>query len=42
MGFRLAKGGAQEYFGVEADVVAYGKTLAGGLPVGLCAEKING
>jgi glutamate-1-semialdehyde 2,1-aminomutase len=35
MGFRLAKGGAQEYFGVQADVVTYGKTLAGGLPVGV-------
>src|SRR5437763_1539143 len=31
VGFRLAKGGAQEYFGVRADLVTYGKTLGGGL-----------
>ena len=35
VGFRLAPGGAQEYFGVEADLVTYGKTVAGGLPVGV-------
>jgi len=35
VGFRLAKGGAQEYFGVRADMVTYGKTLGGGLPVGV-------
>ena len=34
VGFRLAPGGAQEYFGVRADMVTYGKTLGGGLPVG--------
>ena len=39
MGFRLALGGAQEYFGVEADVVTYGKTLAGGLPIGVVCGK---
>jgi glutamate-1-semialdehyde 2,1-aminomutase len=39
MGFRLAAGGAQEYFGVKADMVTYGKTLGGGLPVGaLCGR----
>ena len=39
MGFRLAPGGAQEYFGVRADMVTYGKTLGGGLPVGVvCGE----
>jgi glutamate-1-semialdehyde 2,1-aminomutase len=39
-GFRLAIGGAQEYFGVRADMVTYGKTLGGGLPVGvLCGRK---
>ena len=32
VGFRLAPGGAQEYFGVQADMVTYGKTLGGGLP----------
>ena len=35
LGFRLAPGGAQEYFGVRADMVTYGKTLGGGLPVGV-------
>ena len=35
LGFRLARGGAQEYFGVRADMVTYGKTLGGGLPVGV-------
>jgi glutamate-1-semialdehyde 2,1-aminomutase len=35
VGFRLARGGAQEYFGVQADMVTYGKTLGGGLPVGV-------
>jgi glutamate-1-semialdehyde 2,1-aminomutase len=35
LGFRLAAGGAQQYFGVRADMVTYGKTLGGGLPVGV-------
>lgn len=40
VGFRLARGGAQEYFGIEADIVTYGKTLAGGLPIGaVCGRK---
>ena len=40
VGFRLAPGGAQEYFGVKADMVVYGKTLGGGLPVGVvCGSK---
>ena len=40
VGFRLALGGAQEYFGVRADMVTYGKTVAGGLPVGvLCGRR---
>ena len=34
-GFRLAPGGAQEYFGVAADMVVYGKTVAGGMPIGV-------
>jgi glutamate-1-semialdehyde 2,1-aminomutase len=39
-GFRLARGGAQEYFGVQADLVTYGKTVAGGLPIGvLCGRR---
>jgi glutamate-1-semialdehyde 2,1-aminomutase len=40
VGFRLKPGGAQEYFGVRADMVTYGKTVAGGLPVGvLCGRR---
>ena len=40
VGFRLAPGGAQEYFGVRADLVTYGKTVAGGLPIGvLCGTR---
>ena len=40
LGFRIALGGAQEYFGVRADMVTYGKTVGGGLPVGvLCGRK---
>ena len=39
VGFRLGIGGAQEYFGVRADMVTYGKTVAGGLPVGVLCGK---
>ena len=40
VGFRLARGGAQEYFGVRADIVIYGKTLGGGFPIGaVCGES---
>lgn len=40
VGFRLALGGAQEYFGVRADMATYGKTLGGGLPIGVvCGRK---
>jgi glutamate-1-semialdehyde 2,1-aminomutase len=39
VGFRLAKGGAQEYFGVRADLVTYGKTLGGGLPIGVVCGR---
>jgi glutamate-1-semialdehyde 2,1-aminomutase len=35
LGFRLAPGGAQEYFGVAADIVTYGKTVGGGFPIGV-------
>ena len=39
-GFRLAPRGAQQYFGVQADMVVYGKTVAGGMPIGLvCGKK---
>lgn len=40
VGFRIAAGGAQQYFEVRADLVTYGKTLGGGLPVGvLCGRS---
>jgi glutamate-1-semialdehyde 2,1-aminomutase len=40
LGFRIAYGGAQEYFGVRADMVTYGKTVGGGLPIGvLCGRR---
>lgn len=39
LGFRLAAGGAQAYFGVQADMVTYGKTLGGGFPVGVVCGK---
>jgi len=35
-GFRVAPKGAQEAYDVKADIVTYGKTLGGGLPVGVC------
>ena len=38
-GYRLAKGGAQELLGVEADIVTYGKVIGGGLPVGAFSSK---
>ena len=38
-GFRLAKGGAQESLGVNADIITYGKVLGGGLPVGAYASR---
>jgi glutamate-1-semialdehyde 2,1-aminomutase len=39
LGFRLAKGGAQKYFGVRADLVTYGKTVGGGLPIGVVCGR---
>ena len=38
-GFRIAPGGAQEYFGVTADIVCFGKIIGGGLPVGAFAAR---
>ncbi|MBT8246113.1 MAG: glutamate-1-semialdehyde 2,1-aminomutase [Winogradskyella sp.] len=38
-GFRLAKGGAQELYGVHADIVCFGKVIGGGLPVGAFAAR---
>lgn len=39
VGFRLGLGGAQEYFDVRADMVTYGKTIGGGLPVGVLTGR---
>ncbi|QAA81774.1 glutamate-1-semialdehyde-2,1-aminomutase [Aequorivita sp. H23M31] len=38
-GFRLAPGGAQQLFGINADIVAFGKIIGGGLPVGAFAAR---
>jgi acyl transferase domain-containing protein len=38
-GFRVGPGGAQEYFGIQADLASYGKVLGGGLPIGVIAGK---
>ena len=38
-GFRLAKGGAQERFGIKADIACFGKVIGGGLPVGAFAAR---
>jgi glutamate-1-semialdehyde 2,1-aminomutase len=37
-GFRVAKGGAQELYGISADIVCFGKIIGGGLPVGAFAS----
>lgn len=36
-GFRMGLGGCQEIFGINADIVTYGKVIGGGLPIGLVA-----
>ncbi len=41
MGFRLAKGGMAEAFCVQPDMVTYGKTLGGGLPVGVVCGRAD-
>ena len=38
-GFRLARGGVQELYGVHADIVCFGKVIGGGLPVGAFAAR---
>ena len=38
-GFRLAPGGAAEYFGIEPDLCVYGKIIGGGMPVGAYGGK---
>jgi glutamate-1-semialdehyde 2,1-aminomutase len=40
-GFRLAYGGAQEYYGVVPDLAAYGKVLAGGFPLAAVAGRAD-
>jgi glutamate-1-semialdehyde 2,1-aminomutase len=39
VGFRLAPGGARDYFGIAPDMITYGKTLGGGLPVGVLCGR---
>lgn len=38
-GFRTAQGGAQEWFGIKADIGTFGKVLGGGFPIGIIAGK---
>ncbi len=38
-GFRLALGGAQEYFGVQADLMTYSKAIANGMPISVLAGR---
>lgn len=38
-GFRIKLGGAQEYYNIKADLVTYGKTVGGGLPIGIVAGQ---
>ncbi|RKZ90552.1 MAG: aspartate aminotransferase family protein [Candidatus Parabeggiatoa sp. nov. 1] len=40
-GFRAHLGGVQALFGVEADIVTYGKIVGGGMPIGLVTGKAN-
>ncbi|WP_193199909.1 non-ribosomal peptide synthetase/type I polyketide synthase [Nostoc sp. MG11] len=38
-GFRIHPGGAQAWFGIQADIIAYGKLIGGGMPIGVIAGK---
>jgi glutamate-1-semialdehyde 2,1-aminomutase len=38
-GFRIHLGGAQAWFGIEADIATYGKIVGGGMPIGVIAGK---
>ncbi|MDK8180278.1 type I polyketide synthase [Paenibacillus sp. UMB4589-SE434] len=38
-GFRICAGGAQQYFGIKADIVTYGKVIGGGMPIGVVSGK---
>jgi amino acid adenylation domain-containing protein len=40
-GFRVHPGGAQAYFGIQADMATYGKVVGGGLPIGILAGKAD-
>ena len=40
-GFRIAKGGATEYFGVKGDIMTYAKSLANGFPLAAIGGKKN-
>ena len=40
-GFRVHPGGAQVYFGIQADLATYGKVVGGGLPIGIVAGKAD-
>jgi len=40
-GFRIHLGGAQTWFGVEADIATYGKIVGGGMPIGVIAGKAS-
>lgn len=40
-GFRIAVGGAQEFYNVSADLVVYSKAISGGIPIGVLAGKEN-
>ena len=38
-GFRVAPGGAQQYYGIQADLASYGKVIGGGFPIGVIAGR---
>lgn len=38
-GFRTGPGGAQEFFGIQADIATYGKVVGGGMHIGVVAGK---
>ncbi|TDK28520.1 aminotransferase class III-fold pyridoxal phosphate-dependent enzyme [Luteimonas aestuarii] len=38
-GFRIRPGGAQEYYGIQADLATYGKIIGGGMPIGVVAGR---
>lgn len=40
-GFRLARGGAQEHYGIDADLTAFGKVIGGGLPIGAVGGRAD-